>query len=507
VDPGIAFGFGLLVAIVIALALTLWRLPFVRHDAVQEFRDQLRREALLAAKEQLYLERESFENALAATGEELDEREERTRRREEAMDGRVERIEERERLLAEREARVKAEQAALEVRESEISRAQQRELRELERISGMRREEAEHLLLERVEEGCQQEAAEVRARVEAEVEVGLEVRARATLLRALRRIARPVAREALTTTVHLDEELKLGLVGREGRNARAFEAETGVDLLIDDTPGSVVLSAFEPVRREVAHRALKTLLDDGRIDPERIASTVAEARQHMSEAVIELGRAAAEEAGVTGLHQRLLVLVGRLEFHVSGGRSGRQTALEVAALSGTLAAELDLDEALARRCGLLHDVGRAVENDVDGSAAEVGAEFARRCGEDPRVVDAIASLRRRPEVGSHYAALVQLARRVIRARPGAIDERVDRAVARRAEIEAAALRHPGVKRAHAIQAGRQLRVIVDATTVSERGAAKLAREIAKELEQGEPLPGEVTISVLRETCTQETAAQ
>ena len=505
-DPGIAFGFGLLVAIVIALALALWRLPFIRHEAIQEFRDQLRREALLAAKEQLYLERESFENALSATGEELEEREERTRRREEAMDGRVERIEERERLLAEREGRVKAEQAALEVRESEISRAQQRELRELERISGMRREEAEHLLLERVEAGCQAEAAEVRARVEAEVEVGLEVRARATLLRALRRIARPVAREALTTTVHLDEELKLALVGREGRNARAFEAETGVDLLIDDTPGSVVLSAFEPVRREVAHRALKTLLDDGRIDPERITSTVAEARQHMSEAVVELGRAAAEEAGVTGLHQRLLVLVGRLEFHVSGGRSGRQTALEVAALSGTLAAELDLDEALARRCGLLHDVGRAVENDVDGSAAEVGAEFARRCGEDPRVVDALASLRRRPEVGSHYAALVQLARRVVRARPGAIDERVDRAVARRAEIEAAALRHPGVKRAHAIQAGRQLRVIVDATSVSERGAAKLAREIAKELEQGEPLPGEVTISVLRETCTQETAA-
>lgn len=505
-DPGIAFSFGFLVAFVVALAVALWRLPFLRKEAVDEFREQLRREALLAAKEQLYMERDTFENALLATREELDEREERTRRREGATDARVERIDERERLLSEREARLKAEQAALEARESEISRAQQRELRELERISGMRREEAEHLLLERVEQRCHAEAQEVAERVEREVERDLDARGRATLLRALRRLARPVAREALTTTVHLDDELKLALVGREGRNARAFETETGVDLLIDDTPGSVVLSAFEPVRREVAHRALKALLDDGRLDPERIKSAVAEARQHMGEAVAELGRAAAGEAQVEGLHQRLLVLVGRLEFHVSGGQSARATALEVAALSGALAAELGLDAALARRCGLLHDIGRAVEHDVAGSAAEVGADFARRCGEDERVVDAIASLRRKPEVASPYAALVQVARRAVRARPGAQDERVDQAIARREAIETLALKHPGVKRAHAVQAGRHLRVIVDPSSVSERGAAKLAREVAREIEQGEVLPGEVQVSVIRETVVQETAA-
>ncbi|MGE0707156.1 MAG: Rnase Y domain-containing protein [Planctomycetota bacterium] len=507
-DPGLAFTLGFLIAFSVALLLALWRLPFVRKEVLDESRERHQREASAAAKEQLYLERGSFENALAATRAELAEREERCRLREDALDGRLERLEAREGALGAREGELKQQRAALEVREAEVERAHQRELRELERVASMRREEAEHLLLERVEQSCCEEAAAVRDKVEGQLQSGVAERARELLLVAMRRQASRAAREDLVTTVQLvDDELKLALVGREGRNARAFAAATGVDLLIDDTPGAVVLSAFEPVRREIARRALEVLLEDGRIHPERIQEVVKEARLSMDDAVRGAGAAAAEEAGVAELHPRLVTLLGRLEFHLLHGRNARLHAVESARLAAALAAELGLDPALARRAALLLDVGRAIEQDGEGNSAEVGADFARRCDEDPRVVDAIArGAREGVEVASPYAAVAQLASRVARKRPGAADPGVEQAVARREELERIAERHPGVKRAYAVQAGRVLRVIVDPTTVSERGATRLAREIAKEISQAEALPGEVSVSVIRETRAEETAS-
>jgi ribonuclease Y len=506
VNPGFSFALGFLIALVTALIAALWRLPFVRQEALEESREGHLREASVSAKEQLYLERNTFENALATTKAELREREERCRLREDALDQRIVRLEERERVLQEKDAELTTTRAALEVRDAEVQRAQQRELRELERIGNMRREEAEHLLLDRVERGCRAEAEAVRDNVEQQLQDDLDGRAREVLLMAMRRVSGRAAREALVSTVHMvDDELKQALVGREGRNARAFQDATGVDLLIDDTPGAVVLSAFEPVRREIARRSLLALLEDGRIHPERIEQAVRDARQSMDDAVRELGSEASERAGVEGLHARLITL-GRLEFHQHRGQNARESAIETAKLAGALAAELDLDAALARRCGLLQWIGAAIEQEGDENSARLGADFARRCDEDPRVVDAIATSLRRVEVGSPYTALVQVAGRLSRKRPGASNEFAEGAIARRAELEHVAELHEGVKRAYAVQAGRVLRVIVDATSVSERGASRLARDLAKEIEQAITLPGAVTVSVIRETRAEESTA-
>lgn len=505
-DPGLSFALGFLLSFSIALCLALWRLPFVRKEAMEEVIERATKEASAAAKEEVYLHRKTLETELAGKQEQLDEREERCRLREDALDQRVERLESREHELLEREASFKSNQASLEVRAAEVEQAHERELRELERISAMRREEAEHLLLERVEQSCQGEAEQVRARAEVTLQEEVKGRARELLLTAMRRQTGRAAREALVTTVQLvDDELKLALVGREGRNVRVFQAATGVDLLIDDTPGAVVLSAFEPVRREVARRALLALLEDGRIHPERIQQAVDDARQGMTEAVRELGAAAAEAAGVSGLHPRLLVLVGRLEFHTWKGQNARERSIQTAQLAGSLAAELGLEPALARRCGLLHMIGHAIERDHEGSAAEVGADFARRCDEDARVIEAIATFRRRPEALSTYGALIEVAERAVRKRPGASDERVEVAISRREELERIAERHAGVKRAYAVQAGRVLRVLVDPTTVSERAATRLARDVAREIEQGAPSAGQVEVLVLRESRATESA--
>ncbi len=505
-DLGLAFVLGALCALVICLLILLWRLPYVRREALEEYRDALEREAVVTAKEKLYREREAFESALDATREELKDREERCRMREDALDRRIDGLEVRERELATREAELKADEAASEARRTELEHAIGRYTRELERTSGMRREEAEHLLLEQVEQRCRAEADQVIERVEGELQADLRRRAREALVTAAQRVARPVAREALVTAVPLpDDELKGALVGREGRNARAFEAHTGVDLLIDDTPGVVLLSGFEPVRREVARRALLRLLDEGRIDPARIEEVVGEVRQEMDEATVELGRAAAETAQVEGLHDRLLAVLGRLEFLGEPAGGLRQRAIDAALLAGALAAELDLDAALARRCGLLHLIGRALAHEHEGSATAAGAEFARRCGEPDDVVAALTDLAGAGDALSTYGALVQVAAAIASGRPGAREAHADLAVRRRAELEALALEQAGVERAFAVQAGRELRILVDPAKVSEKAALRLAREVARLIEEREPTAGRVTVSVLRETRVEETA--
>ena len=509
---------GALLAFLISLLLVLWRLPHMRRATLQEFREQLEREAEVVAKERLYRERDSFENALESTRHELKEIEDRCRIREDALDRRLERLEERERALAAREAALKGKAADLEAQEAELERTRERRLRELEKIAGMRREEAEHLLLEEVERGCAAEAEDVRSRAEEALQDDLTRRAREALLTAMQRLVPREARASLVTPVTLgDDELKGALIGREGRNARAFEAATGVDLLIDDTPGLVVLSAFDPVRRELARRALERLLDEGGIDPERIATVVAQVRSELEAATDELGAAAAAAAHVDDLHPRLTTLLGRLEFRASDGRNLREHAVETALFASALAGELGLDPTLARRAGLLHGVGRAVvvqPGDAAGDEvgkpgalaghAAAGAEFARRCGESPAVVEAIAAQEGRGAALGPYAALTRVAAEVCARRPGATAERVDQAIRRREELEAIAERHPGVRRAYAVQAGRGLRVIVDPTKVSEKLVPRLARELAKELEAADA-PGEVEVIVLRETRHEETA--
>ncbi|RMG09618.1 MAG: ribonuclease Y [Planctomycetota bacterium] len=500
-----SFLLGAVTCLLAVLALYQWRLPSLRRQILDEAREDLERNAKVAAKEQLLHERERLEETYAATRKELKELEDRCRLREDALDRRVESFEDRERELASKEAALKVARAGLETREAEVERTRQRQLRELERISGMRREEAEHLLLDRMEQSFQREAAEVLARAEEELQADLERRARDALLTSMQRLATARPGEALVSVVPLaDDELKGLLVGREGRNARAFEAATGVDLLLDDTPGLVVLSAFEPVRREVARRALLRLLEDGRIDPARIGSVVEETRQDMEEVVDQLGAEAAEEASVAGLHPRLVALLGRLEFRTSEGVNVRRHAVETARLAAALADELGLDAELARRAGLLHNVGKAIDHSAGGHAA-AGAEFAARCGEGPEVVNAIAAHHGDAQPTSPYAPLVALAATLCARRPGASDPRAEHAVRRREELEAIACRHPGVQRCYALQAGRELRVVVDPARVSEKNTARLARDIARAIAEEVPAPAPVRVSVLREQRVEELA--
>lgn len=505
-DPGLSFALGVLIALAISLLIVLWRLPYLRHDALSEYREALAREAEVGARQRLLEERTRFEAALDATRGDLSQLEERIRVREEAHDRRVERGEEREREVKAREVALIAGEAACDARGIELEHALQKQLRELERISGMRREEAEHLLLERVEQACRAEAEEVMARAEAEMRSGLQGRARDLLLTAMERLAPELARSTLVSVVPLvDDELKGALVGREGRAARAFENATGVDLLIDDTPGVVVLSAFEPVRREIARRALLRLLDGGSFIPERIEQVVEEVRQEMEEVVRETGAAAAQEVQIQDLHPRLLTLLGRLEYRSIEGRSVLRHAQETAQLAGALASELDLDPALARRCGLLYPIGRAVEHDAEGGVAALGADFARRCEEEPAVVNAIAAQGGQVPATSAYAPLVEIAAAAVAARPGARDPMLDAAIRRREELEQLAMRHEGVRRCYAMQAGRVLRVLVDPQEVSEKASARLARDIARVIEQTHDGAGEVRVTVIRETEVSEAA--
>jgi ribonucrease Y len=504
-----SFALGATGAVIASLLLFYWRLPALRKEALDAHGADRERQAQVTAKEQLFRQREAFEASLQKTRRELEEIEGRCRVREDALDRRLEEHENRERELARRERALAASQAELEAQEAEVSRIQQRELRELEKASGMRREEAEHRLLDRIEKSFQSEAEEVVARAEEALQHDIAGRARDVLLTAMERYGAKSAGEALISVVPLDDELKAVLIGREGRNARAFEAEAGVDLLIDDTPGAVVISAFEPVRREIARRALVRLLDDGRIQPARIKEVVAETRQEMDDVVVSLGDQAAEEVGVSGVHPRLLALLGRLEFLTSVGQNVRRHAIESAQLSGLLAAELGLDADLARRCALLHSVGKAVDHTGDGGHAKVGADFARRCDEDAVVVNAI-QYAGEPSPGadgpaSPYAVLTAIAGSLSAGRPGAADESVETAIRRRESVEAIAESHAGVQRCYAVQGGRELRVIVDPVKVSDKGASKLAREVAKAITESVTGPGEVRVTVIREVRCEEIA--
>jgi len=342
-------------------------------------------------------------------------------------------------------------------------------------------------------------ARRVAAHVDA-VRVDADARARAVVATALQRVAVSHAAERTVTSVPLpDEGMKGRVIGREGRNARAFEHATGCDVVVDDTPGLVTLSGFDPVRREVARRAMTALVADGRIHPVRIEEAVEEARRALETELVEVGRKALQTADVGVAHPRVVGLLGRLQYRTSYGQNVLQHALEVAHLCGAMASELGLDPRLARRVGLLHDLGKAVDHDVEGGHAAVGAEVARRCGESALIVNAIASHHEDVPQESLYAVLAQVGDAVSAARPGARADTADRYLKRLGDLEKVAAAFPGVVDAYAVQAGREVRVIVDGKRVPDAEAATLARDIAKAVEAALTYPGEIKVTVVRET--------
>ncbi|MCC7139722.1 MAG: ribonuclease Y [Planctomycetes bacterium] len=396
------------------------------------------------------------------------------------------------------EARAATEAAAAARRDAEVLAADAKA--RLAAAAGLSPAEARARALEELDRELAQERARRVEAVARQAREEADARARAVVCTALQRVAVAHATERTVTSVPLpDEAMKGRVIGREGRNAKAFEAATGCDLLVDETPGVVTISAFDPVRREVARRALAALVADGRIQPAQIEEAVATARRAVEGEVTEAGRRALLDADVGDAHPRVVELLGRLQWRTSYGQNVLRHAVEVAHLCGAMAGELGLDARTARRAGLLHDLGKAVEHDVEGGHAAVGADVARRCGEAPLVVNAIASHHEDVPQESAYAVLAQVGDAISAARPGARSDTVEKYVRRLADLERVAASFAGVEDAYAIQAGRELRVLVDGKAVSDAAALALAREIAAAVERELAYPGEVRVTVLRET--------
>ncbi|MEY3175695.1 MAG: Ribonuclease [Planctomycetota bacterium] len=462
--------------------------------------DSLRRDQELRLKEDLLRHREALDAKIAEGQNQLRDRERELDRRLAQLAEQQEGFRKKEKMLEVTQQKHADRSRLLDAREAELNRLIRDEQEQLYRISELSREQASEQLLKRLDRELADETGAIILRHEAEVKTECERRAREIIGMAVQRYASAHTSETTVSTVDIpSDEVKGRIIGREGRNIRAFEKATGVDVIVDDTPGVVIVSAFDNVRREIGKLSLVRLIQDGRIHPSRIEEIVAETTREMEEHIRRLGLQACEEAGVRGLHPKLMDLMGRLHFRVSYSQNVRQHSIEVAHLTGMMAEQLGLDGTLARRCGFLHDIGKAADHEMEGGHPAVGAELLKRYGEGSEVVHAAAGHHDdiRPE--HIYTVLVAAADAVSAARPGARRETLEKYVRRLEELEALACGFPGVEQAFAVQAGREIRVIVDSSRVNDRQAARLCRDLASAIEQSLTYPGEIKVTVLRET--------
>jgi len=425
--------------------------------------------------------------------EKLDVFEDRLTRRGEQQDARALRLDEQEERLDVREAELRERDHALAEREADVDRR-------LHEVAGLDRAQAERMVLDRVEQELEREkAVRVRAALE-RADAEAKRKSQTVLAQAIQRSASEVSAAIAVTVVPIPTDAMKGrIIGREGRNIRAFEALTGVDLIIDDTPEAVLLSSFNPLRREVARLALNELIDDGRIHPARIEEVVQKAQQDMQTYIRERGEEAALEANVVGIKPGLLQLLGRMHFRTSYGQNILQHSVQVAHLAAIIAAELGLDEQMARRAGLLHDIGKSIDREIEGTHTEIGAGLGRRFGEPDEVIDAIGHHHDLELADTLFPVLVNAADAVSAARPGARRESLEVYLKRLEGLENIAASFPGVEKSYAIQAGREIRIIVEPEEVDDARAVLLARDIAGRIEQDMEYPGQVQVTVVRET--------
>ena len=466
----------------------------------------LRRAQELAAKEELFKHRESMERELQKSRDDLRDLERKLDRREIVINEQQDDIGKKERMLELTQHKLTDRSKALEVREREVERVLQEEQEQLFKISGLDKSAATGMLLERLDRQLKNETGALILKYQSELKSDCDRQAREILSMAVQRYAAPHTSETTVSTVDIpNDEMKGRIIGREGRNIRAFEKETGVDVIVDDTPGVVIVSAFDNVRREIAKLSLVKLIQDGRIHPSRIEEIVRETQQEMNERIRQLGLEAAQEAGVAGLHEKIIELMGRLNFRVSYSQNVRRHSIEVAYLTGLLGEQLGLDGALARRCGFLHDIGKAADHEMEGGHPAVGAELLKRYGEPAEVVHAALGHHDDIRVDHIYTVLVAAADAISAARPGARRETLEKYIKRLEELESLACGFPGVEQAYAVQAGREIRVVVDAKQINDREAAKMCRDLAKAIEEALTYPGEIKVQVLREFRTVEFA--
>ncbi len=451
------------------------------------------KELVLAAKDEALKFRDQAEAEAKKKRLDLQKEEERLQRQREATDRKMESIDRRERQLNKR-------QSSLDHLRNELEKLRQQSMEELERVSNLTREEAKELLLQNIEGEARQDMARVIREVEAQAKEEAERRAREIITLAIQRFASDQVAEKTVSMVPLPgDEMKGRIIGRGGRNIRAIEKATGVDVVVDDTPEAVILSCFDPVRREVARVALNKLILDGRIHPGRIEQTVEKSQEEVETIIREEGEQAAYEVGVPGLHPKLIELLGRLKFRTSYGQNVLAHSLETAALAGMMAAELGADVALAKEAGLLHDIGKAVDHEVNGPHALIGADIARRLGMSEKIVNCIAAHHGEEEYQCLEAILVEAADAISGARPGARRESLESYLKRVKALEAVADSFEGVDQAYAIQAGREIRIMVKPEEIDDLAAIRLSRNIAKKVEETLQYPGQIKVTVIRET--------
>lgn len=451
------------------------------------------KEMILAAKDEALKIRDEVESEAKRRRAGLQRQEERLQERRENLDRKLERVETRERKLDQR-------QSKLDRLQNEMNRLHEERTRELERVSSLSKEEAKELLLKTVEEESRQDMARVIREVEAQVKEEADQKAREIITLAVQRCASEQVAETTVSMVPLpSDDMKGRIIGRGGRNIRALEIATGVDLVVDDTPEAVILSSFDPVRREVARLALSRLILDGRIHPARVEKVVKKAQEEVEATIREEGERMAYEVGVHGLHPELIMLLGRLKYRTSYGQNMQVHSLETARLAGIMAAELGADVALAKEGGLLHDIGKAIDHQVDGPHALIGADIAKRLGKSERIVNCIAAHHGEEEPKCLEAILVEAADAISGARPGARRESLESYVKRISALEDLASSFAGVAQSYAIQAGREIRIIVKPEEIDDLASIQLAKDIAKKVEEGLEYPGQIKITVIRET--------
>jgi ribonuclease Y len=499
---------GVMIAVAAGVGLAAAAIGFfARHLAASRRagEDQAKRAELLAAAEnrarQIEVQakdaalklRDGAEEEIRRRRAGLSEEEERLGRRRSEVDKRMERQEQREQLLNKR-------QSALDRRANELEKVHAERLVELQRVASMTVEEARAILLADVEKESRADMARTIRQIEDEARAEGERRARELVADAIQRVASEHVSEVAVSVVPLpSEEMKGRIIGRNGRNIRAFEQAAGVDVIVDDTPEAVTISSFDPVRREVARRALAKLILDGRIHPAHIEKVLEDSRKEVDKVIAEEGERASFEAGVPGLHPEILKKLGTLKFRMSYGQDQHSHAIETALLAGVIAAELGADVAAAKAGGLLHDLGKAMDHEVEGTHAAIGAEFIKRYGVPEKIVNIVAAHHHENEQESVEAVIVEAADAISGARPGARRENLEQYVKRIRTLEDIATSFEGVEEAYALQAGREVRIIVRPENLDDLASVRLARDVARKIEEGLQYPGQIKVTVIRET--------
>ena len=485
----------------IAVGYGIHHLIIKRH--LQEKRDQAEHILIEAHEKATEIELQAKDKALqvrqTADGEttrrrnEVTKEEDRLLRRREENDSRTDRLEKREQMINKR-------QSALDKRANDVEKLYEKEIQELTRIAQMSTEEARALLLAEVEKDARNDMARIIRQIETEAREEGDRRARSLIATAIQRVASEHVSELTTSTVTIpSDEMKGRIIGRNGRNIHAFEQAAGVDVIVDDTPEAVTISCFDPVRREIARRALQKLVTDGRIHPAYVEKVLMNEQKDVDKIIVESGEQAIYDAGVSGLHPEIIKMLGRLKFRTSYGQNQLSHAVEVAKLATVIAAELGADIEIAKQGALLHDLGKAMDHNMEGTHAMLGAEFAKRYGVNPKVVNAIASHHHEVEQETVEAIIAEAADAISGARPGARRESLEHYIKRVRALEEIANTHKGVSQSYALQAGREIRIFVKPEEIDDLEAIRISRDIAKQIEDSMQYPGQIKVTVIRET--------